>query len=193
MLKRKPRWALIIPILLLLLVSNRANANWSVGLGGYTEMMGHLQSDSVSKNGLFEPNLSFTLARAFSDSALRFYPSFTLTFLSTDDSHSAQLISLNPEFAYRFYENIDARFGIGLMFRRISGDGGTVVLRNGATGTVNGFRPARSETAMATTLNLGFDCIIHENFKSHLQFYIQGLLGGAALQVNNFVGVSYVF
>lgn len=188
------RFTLIIVTILLSMTSDRASAEWSAGLGGYTEMMGHLQSDSGSKNGIFEPNLTIAVGKSFREGdVFGFSPQITFTLIPSDDSHSVQLFALNPDFVYRIYENIDARFGVGMLFRRVSGSGGTVTLRNGATGTINGFRPGKSEVGLNFTLNLGFDFVVYENFRSHLSFYLQGILGGAALQANNFVGLSYVF
>lgn len=177
-----------------LLIAQPAAARFSLGLGGYTEMMTHLQDSAASKNGLFSPNLSLYFSKSFRDSGdFGFAPDMTITFISSDESHGVQLISLNPNFIYKVYDNIDLRFGLGLMFRKVSGDGGAVTVRNGSTGTLTAFRPGASSLALNFTVNVGADFTVYENIQTHLQFYFQGVLGGAAFQANNFVGISYVF
>lgn len=178
----------------LFFMAQDGNCRWRAGIGGYTEMMGHLQTSSSTRNGFFSPNLTLIVGKSFRESeSWGFDPNITFTFLGSDDSHNASLIALNPEFVFRLTDSIDFRTGPGLLFRKVSGSGGSITLRNGTSGTITGFRPGSSETALIFTINIGFDFMLYEQIQSNINIYFQGVLGGAAFQANNFIGLSYLF
>jgi hypothetical protein len=49
------------------------------------------------------------------------------------------------------------RFGLGNFIKSIKGDGGTVSVPNGASGTIDAYQPGESDKSYTGSLNLGFD------------------------------------
>ena len=180
---------------LFLLLSPTANAQWSVGLGGYTEMMGHLQKDVVSTNGFFDPRFSLVVDKFFNDNARSpgFLAEFILSQLKNDDSHSALLLQFNGAYIFPVYSNFNLRGGIGLLFRRVSGSGGATTTANGVSGTATAFRPSRTETPLFFSINLGAEIFMSDEFVFRLDTFFIGLLGGPSLQINNQVSIGYLF
>ena len=181
-------------LLFLLCLPGRTQGAYSVGVGAYTEMANHLQSSETETNGFIDPVPAIFVGTTFEIGSTKFMPEILYSRLAKEAEHTATLVALNADLAYELSPNLYVRIGPGIMFRTISGKGGTLTFRNGSSGTMTAYAPDRSQSSITVSANLGLE-FIPNNGKLSLraEAFFLGLLGGAARQWNNILSAAYRF
>lgn len=89
-------------------------------------------------------------------------------------------------------ENFWLRLGSGFYMNTISGDGGTVSIRNG-TGTTDFFIPEQASTSRNVTLNLGAEYFFLPDFSTKLEIFLFNPLNSRNRTFNTLLTARYHF
>ena len=171
------------------------------GLSGlFYDFGGKASGNPTGATGLaggFYPELTATYRYFWQDWIA--IPTLGFSFLGhsdRDDGASRRVYHLGANLARKlpyFNELIEVRTGLGILFYRISGNGGVIELDNG-TGKDKFFKPAYSETTRVFYLDLGGGVnlltIGRGKLRADLDFLISGFLT-ARRSVNPVFGLSY--
>lgn len=151
-------------------ISMSAIDDVTFGVGTQTQFVGKVQSDEAGSTNKFEFNPYLTATAEFSlTDRLSFYPEFG--FLIPDSTRDPLISKMTYFFLGSLgFEIRDwvLRSGLGLSMTRISGDGGTQVLDNGA-GQTSFPMPEGSATSRNVILNLGAEYFVHQDWSARLE------------------------
>ncbi|PIP89613.1 MAG: hypothetical protein COW01_11590 [Bdellovibrionales bacterium CG12_big_fil_rev_8_21_14_0_65_38_15] len=162
---------IFIPFLLLIL-SFKTHAV-GLGIGTYVPTIVRYQDTNDGSRDSFQFNPYFSVTtywRIFGDHFLA--PELGVAFhTGTEEEYSKRTTSAFWHLAWQFHSKFLFRYGLGTFWTRISGDGEEVELPNGNT-TATFYAPTESSTSFNSTLDLGVEYIMTQNWGSRLDFFI---------------------
>ena len=89
------------------------------------------------------------------------------------DTSKAKLLVFELPYLWSLVDSLELKTGVALMYKTISGSGGTVDLNNG-TGTATFAKPGRSATSSAGAIHLGLAYTLTEDGRVDLDAWISG-------------------
>ncbi len=136
-------------------------AGFGLGLGGYALDTGTQKDAQGGSNATtIHPGINGKLIFNISGSN-SFNPEFGYVFhretADTYGTQSKKTIYILWDLSYAITKKLILQYGIGTFMTKISGDGGTVSVRNGESGTATAYKPEESVTSYNSTLNLGVE------------------------------------
>lgn len=130
--------------------------DWSIGAGLMNETPGRYQTDVGGSKSKFNNSVALETELIYElDKSWQILADFGLLLPGAEEEYiSKQVFWINGQLGWKLTDDLLLRAGGGFFMTTISGDGGTVAIRNG-TGTTDFFIPEQRSTARNVTLNLG--------------------------------------
>lgn len=189
-------------IVLVMLVINAAHASQkrvssplkdvSFGLGNFSEFIGRVQTDDQGGHNSLEFNPALALeARLDLTSSWSLIPEFGITLPKSDDEDQITQTTywLTGSVGYSLGDYI-IQAGLGLHFRRISAEGGSLTLNNGA-GTESFPLPSGSATTSNLTTHLGLRYYFLPDWSAKTQLHVYNLEDSTERAVSLILMVNY--
>lgn len=180
-------------IIVFLMLVYSVNNYSIVTFGGYVPFGPSTQKDiDGSKNTLsFDPMISFNTVVPVPYYNQLFLPELGFVVHGSGaDDYSKRTIFLLTDLGYRFTDKFMLRYGIGTFITTVSGDGGQTTLNNGG-GTSTFYRPSESSSSWNTTLNLGGEYAIDQNFSLRFQTYMFSILSSTSRKLSYSLSLTY--
>ncbi|MCR9205012.1 MAG: transporter [Halobacteriovoraceae bacterium] len=130
--------------------------DWNIGAGIMNETPGRYQTEVGGDKSKFNNTITLETELIYElDESWQILADFGLLLPGGEEEYiSKQVFWLNGQVGWKFAEDWLLRAGGGVFMTSITGDGGTVAIRNG-TGTTDFFIPEQRSTSRNVTLNLG--------------------------------------
>ena len=159
-------------------------------LGGHTEFMGAVQTDTQGTRPKFRPApmVGFSADVMVTDS-WRLVPEINWMLPQSSDGVMRNLWMVRLDGAWQGGEWWRLRVGTSIMVNNIRGGGGTVTLDNGDS-TSEFYLPSESKTAVNNTFDLGAEVFLR-SFAFRLQTYTYALARSDRRQVSYTLIASY--
>jgi hypothetical protein len=170
----------LIHLLTLIFMSTSTHA--LIGIGHMSAYTGKVQGDTDgSSESLLSPNFYLSLHHQFQlTTSIFFLPEIGYVFPKapdgTEDTSKRSVTFLLYDFGYSFSPNLVLRMGAGTFITKVSGDGGSIELRNGASGTLTFQKPSESVKSYNSTINLGAELILMPGHTLRLENHIWQIL-----------------
>lgn len=135
-----------------------AQAKNFYGLGTFVPYFQKAQVNESGSRQFFDINPYFSMGHKFPmTSTLSFAPELGLAYyIGTAKKVNKRTLFLHYDFAHQLRDRFVLRYGLTSYWYTISGQGGTVSLRNGSS-TVEFPAPSKPSTSYFTTLDLGLE------------------------------------
>ncbi|TNE98071.1 MAG: hypothetical protein EP326_10450 [Deltaproteobacteria bacterium] len=109
---------------------------------------------------------------------------------SGDEASKRQLMFLHLNFMYRNSSPVQFKGGVGFFMTKISGEGGAVTRRNGASDATY-YLPSESVTSYNNTLNLGIESFLFPKTSFELETYVWDILASESRRFSFSIGLNY--
>ncbi len=190
-------------IMLMLLVW-ATNAPALVGVGHMTKFAGSWTSNQDgSQESYFNPWPYLSVHELFPVmNNILFQPEFGLTLKkssygdedtyngSGDEASKRQLMFLHLNFMYRNSSPVQFKGGVGFFMTKISGEGGAVTRRNGASDATY-YLPSETVTSYNNTLNLGIESFLLPKTSIEFESYTWDILSSESRRFSFSLGLNY--
>jgi hypothetical protein len=170
-----------------------------IGVGHMSAYAGKVQSDTDgSSESILSPNFYLSLHHQFQiSSSLFFLPEIGYVFSKSpegsEDTSRKSITFLLYDFGFRLSPNFILRFGAGTFITKISGDGGPIEVRNGASGTRTFYKPSESVKSYNSTANLGAELILTPGQTLRLESHIWQILSSEERSLTFSFSYNYYF
>lgn len=180
-----------IAIVLFLIFEFSAHA--LVSVGGYVPFGPSTQKDPNGSKNTFslDPMVSVNTIIPTPFYGQLFLPEFGMVFHGEGtDGYSKRTMLFLFDFGYEFMPSYLLRYGIGTVITRINGDGGTVSLLNGGTPDTY-YQPDEASSSWNTTINLGIESSIYNNYATRFETYWFSLLDSESRKISYSFNLVY--
>lgn len=164
-----------------------------VSVGGYVPFGPSTQKDPNGSKNTFslDPMVSVNTIVPTPFYGQLFLPEFAMVFHGEgQDGYSKRTMLFLFDFGYEFMPSYLLRYGIGTVITRVSGDGGTVELLNGGVPDTY-YQPAEAASSWNTTINLGIESSIYQNYATRFETYWFSLLDSEARKISYSFSLIY--
>lgn len=175
-----------------------------VGVGHMSKFIGSwTNNQDGSQESYFDPWLYLSVNENFPiwDNII-FQPEFGMTLKkssygdddtyngSGDEASKRQLMFLHLNFMYRNASPVQFKGGVGIFMTKISGEGGAVTRRNGASEATY-YLPSENVTSYNNTLNLGIESFLFPQTSIEFETYTWNILASESRRFSFSLGLNY--
>lgn len=160
------QWGLILAAMAFSLSSKAQLSDWNFGLGVMNQTPGRYQTEVGGDKSSMENRVTLETGVVYDfDQDWSLLADFGLLWPggTEEDYISKQVYYLNLHGGYALNTDWLLRLGTGFYFTRISGDGGTVSIRNG-NGFTDFFVPEQSSISQNLTVNIATEYFIDQDY-----------------------------
>lgn len=179
-----------IVLFLIIVLSDRSHS--LVGAGGYVPFGLSTQSDKVGGKGTFDFQSMLYLNTALPVAYLDlFLPELGVVFYhDLKDDYSKKTYYLLLDFGYQLRSNTLFRYGLGMFWTSIKGEGKAVRLNNGS-GYSTFYTPSLSQTTHNVTWNLGVEQALNLNYALRFETYLFEVFSSLKRDVSYSLSFTY--